>query len=82
MGVERNVGYGRYPKQGDFLGRGCTVVFDYDTTTPLRGTVIRDDEEHPYRCIIRLNDGRVVLATECQYSPDPKGRKLSEHGAP
>jgi hypothetical protein len=35
------------------------------------GTIVRDDNEPPWRTIIRLDDGRVVLASECQYSPFP-----------
>jgi hypothetical protein len=33
------------------------------------GTIIRDDMEEPFRTIISLDDGRVILATECMHSP-------------
>jgi hypothetical protein len=35
----------------------------------LMGEVVRDDIEAPYIMIIRLDDGRHVLATECQWQP-------------
>ncbi len=32
------------------------------------GVIVRDDKEEPGEKIIKLDDGRYVLATECQYS--------------
>jgi len=43
------------------------VCFDYDTSRTLLGLVVRDDAEEPGRMIIKLEDGRHVLSTECQY---------------
>lgn len=78
MGVVRNVGTNTFPKQylaGDKtfagIGRKVTVCFGYDTQNSLEGVIIRDDKEYPYRTIIRLADGRVVLASECQFKPLP-----------
>lgn len=34
----------------------------------IEGTVIRDDVEDPHLTIIKLDDGRIILGTECQYS--------------
>ena len=45
------------------------VCFLYDKGTIIDGVVIRDDKEYPFVTIIRLSDGRVILATECQFSP-------------
>lgn len=68
MGVETNISHTRFPKQGPHLGRTVFVCFNYDTSQQIRGTVVRDDYEEPWRTIIQLDDGRFVLATECQYS--------------
>lgn len=70
MGVVANVGAEKFPKQGRYLGEKCTVFFHYDTARPFVGTIVRDDAESPGVTIIRLDDGRTVLATECQYQPD------------
>jgi tRNA A37 threonylcarbamoyladenosine synthetase subunit TsaC/SUA5/YrdC len=47
-------------------------MFNYDTTNIVFGTIIRDDTEcssegNKLVTIIKLDDGRVVLDTECQY---------------
>lgn len=82
MGIVKGIGYDEWPKQGANLGREVRVCFRYDASRTLRGTVIRDDIEEPFRTIIRLDDGRVLLASECQFSigasvgptiPDPTG---------
>lgn len=71
MGVHPNVSYDKHPKQGSFLNRRCKVIFGYSFTDPiLYGTIVRDDMEEPFVTIIRLDNGRYVLATECQYSPE------------
>lgn len=69
MGVVENVGSDQMPRQGDYLNHPCIVVFKYDNSREFFGTIVRDDMEAPFRTIIRLDDGRTVLATECQYSP-------------
>jgi hypothetical protein len=56
-----------YPRQGSFFGKAVEVCFDYDTSAPKRGKVVRDDVEKPGRMIIKLENGWVVLSTECQY---------------
>ena len=69
MGAHRNVTADRFPAQGSYFNRACKVCFHYDTTKWVFGKIVRDDSEPPHRTIIQLNDGRVVLATECQYQP-------------
>jgi hypothetical protein len=69
MGVVANVSFTKWPKQGSYLGGRTKVCFQYDTQHCMMGTVVRDDAEAPWVTIIRLDDGRFVLATECQYSP-------------
>lgn len=68
MGVHRNIGYGKFPKQGGRLGQMVNVCFNYNTTDTMKGKIIRDDIEEPFRTIIQLEDNRIVDATECQYS--------------
>lgn len=71
MGCVRNVGYDEFPRQGGHLGRRVEVCFNYDATRTLGGEVVRDDAEEPGVEIIRLDDGRYVLTTECQYRVPP-----------
>lgn len=69
MGAVSSIDKDKFPKQGDYLGRRMEVIFHMNTSDPLRGTMVRDDVEEPNLTIIRLDDGRHVLGTECQYSP-------------
>lgn len=71
MGHDPNIGHDRFPEQGLHLGRRVEVCFGYDTSRLLGGRCIRDDAGEPYRTIFMLDDGRVVLATECQYAVGP-----------
>lgn len=73
MGCHPNVGHDRFPRQGSYAGRRVAVVFGYDTSIQLRGEVVREDAEDPGRMIIRLDDGRYVLSTECQWRPLREG---------
>lgn len=69
MGVAPNVSHDKFPKQGPNLNTRMRVVFNYDLTHELRGTVVRDDYEEPWKTIIQLDNGHYVMSTECQYSP-------------
>lgn len=69
MGSIPTINAHRFPTQGEYLGRRVEVCFNYDAEAPLRGEIVRDDMEEPMRTIIKLDDGRYVLATECQYRP-------------
>ena len=68
MGVHANIDRTKFPKQGDWLHKRATVCFNYDTSQTIEGTFVRDDKEEPGISIIRLDDGRYVLTTECQHS--------------
>lgn len=68
MGCVASISYDRWPEQGSLLGRRVRVSFHYDTTRAVLGTVVRDDLADECRLIIRLDDGRIVLSTECQYA--------------
>lgn len=74
MGVVNNIDSVSFPKQGGFWGRQVRVCFNYDTSKTIIGLVVRDDAEAPGVMIIKLDDGRHVLSSECmwQYS-QPKG---------
>lgn len=37
------------------------------TQASMTGTIIRDDAEEPFETLIRLDDGRVIRAVECQW---------------
>lgn len=68
MGVVDSIDYESFPRQGNWVGKRVEVFFKYDTSHALLGTVVRDDREQPFIAIIRLDDGRFVLTTECQHS--------------
>lgn len=68
MGVHPNVGVNDFPKQGDWLNKEAKVMFNFDSSTMLRGVIVRDDMEEPFLTLIKLEDGRVIRSAECQYS--------------
>lgn len=75
MGVHPNIGFDRFPKQdtdASFGGVGARVkvCFNYDVSNAIGGFVVRCDQEEPGRTIIKLDDERYVLASECMWSPD------------
>lgn len=72
MGVVPNIDLHAWPKQGPWLGKRTRVCFKYDISRTVMGTIVRDDYEEPFVTIISLDNGRVVLATECQHSPETK----------
>lgn len=68
MGVVANIKHDSFPQQGSYLGKRVNVCFHYDTENVVQGVCVRDDEGEPGKTIFQLDDGRYVLATECQYS--------------
>ena len=68
MGAVKNIDRQNYPKQGEWLNKRVEVCFNYDSSNSIFGTVVREDIEEPGRMIIKLDDYRYVLSTECQYS--------------
>lgn len=67
MGTSPYVNVDSYPKQGQHLGKRVVVIFEYDTRHPFEGEIIRYDSTAPFVGVIKLDNGRVVLMTECQY---------------
>lgn len=72
MGVVQSIDYESFPKQGDWLGKRTKVCFKYDTSHQIGGVFVRDDSEAPGISIIRLDDGRHVLTSECMHSGPEK----------
>ncbi len=68
MGCVESITAYKFPKQSEYVNRRCKVCFNYDTSVTLLGTVVRDDREKPFETLIKLDDGRILLAEECQYS--------------
>lgn len=68
MGAQSNIDVTVFPRQGPHINKHVDVCFHYDTSRQLTGVIVRDDYEEPFLTIIRLDDGRTILATECQYS--------------
>jgi hypothetical protein len=68
MGVVKNVDFDKFPQQSVFLGKGIRACFSYDISHAVNGTIVRMDIEAPYVTILKLDDGRFVLSTECQYT--------------
>lgn len=62
---------GRRPSrsQGSWLWRRVEVCFHYDTANTIFGTIVREDVAEPCLEVIRLDDGRCILTTECMYTP-------------
>jgi hypothetical protein len=68
MGVVNGIDAVTFPAQGAHLHAEVRVCFRYDTSRLVGGIIVRDDAAEPWRTIIRLDDGRFVLGTECQYT--------------
>lgn len=69
MGYTKNITAFNFPKQSEDINKRCKVLFHYQDPE-VYGTIIRSDSEDPWQTIIQLDDGRIILATECQYSPE------------
>lgn len=68
MGCYDNITRDKFPKQGDWVGKEVDVCFHYNTMKKIKGVHVRDDREAPFVGIIKLEDGRYVLTTECQHT--------------
>lgn len=68
MGAHANITAHKFPQQGELLHCKVGVCFHYNTEQVLFGTIVRDDIESPFECIIALDNGRFVRAVECQYT--------------
>lgn len=68
MGVIAGISHNQFPRQSGYIGGRTRVCFNYDTSNVVDGTIVRDDCQAPGETIIKLDDGRYVRATECQYT--------------
>lgn len=68
MGVHSNIALLGGPRQSDDVGRRVLICFNYDTNHRATGVIVRDDIEEPGRTIFKLDDGRYLLSTECQWT--------------
>ena len=76
MGCVDTITYDNFPKQKDEnykypqfkVGSRVKVFYHYDTSKYHYGTIVRDDLEEPFETIIKLDNGRYLRATECQFS--------------
>ena len=69
MGCHENIAADVYPEQTRYKGERARVFFHYETSREFAATIIRDDNDSPGETILQLDDGRVVRAVECQWSP-------------
>ena len=67
MGTSPHIDALKFPEQGSLFMRKVNVCFRYDTQRQIGGVIVRDDKTAPFIGIIRLDDGRHVLMTECQF---------------
>ena len=67
MGVVANITHDSFPQQESLLGKRVGVVFHDDTDHVVPGVCVRDDADEPGKTIFQLDDGRYVLASECQH---------------
>lgn len=67
MGMVTNITAENFPRQSDCVGSQVRVCFHFDTKKQLDGVIVRDDLEEPFVMLIKLEDDRYVLATECMY---------------
>lgn len=63
-----------FPRQGPDRGRRCWVFFQLILDHQLPGRIVREDVEAPFRTILQLDDGRMILGEECQYTFDAPRR--------
>ena len=76
MGCVDTITYNKFPKQKDKnykypqfkIGSRVKVCYHYDTSKYHYGTIVRDDLEEPFETIIKLDNGRYLRSTECQFS--------------
>ena len=66
MGQHHNITSDRYPRQSPDVGKPVLVTL-HNADCPVPAVIIRNDIEEPHRTIFQLNNGWVLLSTECQY---------------
>ncbi len=69
MGTHANITSSKFPKQGNMLNKRVEFCFHFEESKVIEGVVMRDDMEEPFRRIVHLDDGQLVLDSECQLRP-------------
>ena len=70
MTTRQRIDSEHFPKQGTHLNRLVEVTFNREAgweQWTIGGKIVRDDVEGEYLTIILLDDGRVIMGTECTY---------------
>jgi len=67
MGYHADIRHDKFPPQGPILGKQVSVCFHYNPAYSVNAVCVRDDMSDPFVTMFSLDDGRYVLATECQY---------------
>ena len=68
MGVVLNIGATKFPEQDpEKQQKRVAVRFRDNSGVDVLGTIVRSDAEEPYQTIIKLDDGRYILDSECMY---------------
>lgn len=75
MGCVETITATNFPKQSPFVNRRVAVCFHYSANEQVMGTIVRDDCEKPFETLIKLDDGRILRAVECQYVLTKKEHK-------
>ena len=76
MGCVNTITYDSFPIQANkdngyseyAVGSRVKVYYFYDTSKFHLGTIVRNDKEKPFETIIKLDNGRYLRGTECQFS--------------
>jgi len=68
MGSVATITNNSFPRQGRLLLTVVKLWFHHDMSVVFYANVVRDDAEQPFITIFKLNDGRYILSTECQYA--------------
>ena len=69
MGIVKGISFTEYPKQGSYVGKRVSVCYHYNPDERHEGVCIRDDATEPFRTLFQLDNGRVLDAVECMWSP-------------
>ncbi|TVX93062.1 recombinase family protein [Paenibacillus agilis] len=56
-----------FPEQGTEVGSKVLVSFNGKPQIEYHGTIVRSDDVEPFNTIIKLDDGRYILDTECAF---------------
>lgn len=83
MGVVKGINFEDYPEQEKeryvYVGQRVKVCYEYDLSKYHLGIIVRDDKTEPFETIIKLDNGRYLRGTECQFQPVSKEDDIKSH---